>query len=144
MTVATQSTAMPTAEQHGFRPHSDGAFVPGFSGGDGDVKPGRTRTYRLTAAPSSVGVWPYHDHSPSMHESIEGGMWGMLSIRGRREPRESEYSRPDNGRERSDGRGTHHVDHSTAKPRIAAGRDPASRRGPAPRGPVDPRLVHQG
>ena len=23
-----QSTAMPTAEQHGFRPHSDGAFVP--------------------------------------------------------------------------------------------------------------------
>lgn len=28
MTVATQSTAMPTAEQHGFRPHSDGAFVP--------------------------------------------------------------------------------------------------------------------
>ena len=28
MTAATQSTAMPTAEQHGFRPHSDGAFVP--------------------------------------------------------------------------------------------------------------------
>ena len=23
-----QSTAMPTAEQHGFRPHSDGAVVP--------------------------------------------------------------------------------------------------------------------
>lgn len=28
MTAATQSTAMPTAEQHGFRPHTDGAFVP--------------------------------------------------------------------------------------------------------------------
>jgi Fe-S cluster assembly protein SufD len=28
MTVATQSTAMPTAEQHGFRPHSDGPVVP--------------------------------------------------------------------------------------------------------------------
>ena len=27
MSTAMQSTAMPTAEQHGFRPHSDGAFV---------------------------------------------------------------------------------------------------------------------
>jgi manganese oxidase len=69
-----------------YRPSSDGAFVPGFSGGDGDVKPGRTWTYKLTALPSSVGVWPYHDHSPSMHESLDGGMWGMLSIRGRHEP----------------------------------------------------------
>ena len=47
--------------------------------------PGRTWTYRLTALAGSVGAWPYHDHSPSMHESIDGGMWGMLSIRGRRE-----------------------------------------------------------
>ena len=62
-----------------YKPSSDGAFVPGFSGGDGDVKPGRTWTYRLTARPGSVGVWPYHDHSPSMEESIEGGMCGMLS-----------------------------------------------------------------
>jgi Multicopper oxidase len=30
-----------------------------------------------------VGVWPYHDHSPSMEESIGGGMNGMLSILGR-------------------------------------------------------------
>jgi len=28
MTTLMTSTAMPTAEQHGFRPHSDGAFVP--------------------------------------------------------------------------------------------------------------------
>ena len=28
MTAQMTSTAMPTAEQHGFRPHSDGAFVP--------------------------------------------------------------------------------------------------------------------
>ncbi|HEU4755378.1 MAG TPA: Fe-S cluster assembly protein SufD [Agromyces sp.] len=28
MSTAMQSTAMPTAEQHGFRPHSDGAVVP--------------------------------------------------------------------------------------------------------------------
>jgi manganese oxidase len=72
---------------HGVRypPSSDGAFVPGFSGGDADVKPGRTWTYKLTALKTSRGVWPYHDHSPSMHESIDGGMWGMLSILGRHE-----------------------------------------------------------
>jgi len=33
-----------------------------------------------------MGVWPYHDHSPSMHESIDGGMYGMLSIMGASEP----------------------------------------------------------
>ena len=68
-----------------YKPSSDGAFVPGVSGRDGNVPPGRTWTYRLTAGKQSVGVWPYHDHSPSMHESIMGGMYGMLSIRGRRE-----------------------------------------------------------
>ena len=69
-----------------YRPSSDGAFVPGVSGRDAKVRPGRTWTYRLTAGPGSAGVWPYHDHSPSMHESIEGGMYGMLSIRRRGEP----------------------------------------------------------
>jgi manganese oxidase len=68
-----------------YRPSSDGAFVPGFSGRDGDVKPGRTYTYRLRVGRDSAGVWPYHDHSPSMEESIAGGMYGMLSILGRRE-----------------------------------------------------------
>ena len=65
-----------------YRPSSDGAYVPGFSGGDGDVRFGRTWTYRLRAGSDSMGVWPYHDHSPSMHESIDGGMYGMLSILG--------------------------------------------------------------
>jgi FtsP/CotA-like multicopper oxidase with cupredoxin domain len=68
-----------------YKPSSDGAFVPGFSGGDAVVKPGHTWTYRLHARPSSAGVWPYHDHSTSMEESIAGGMYGMLSIRGRHE-----------------------------------------------------------
>jgi FtsP/CotA-like multicopper oxidase with cupredoxin domain len=69
-----------------YRPSSDGAFLPGFSGRDAEVKPGRTYTYRLHAGRDSVGAWPYHDHSPSMHESVLGGMYGMLSIRPRREP----------------------------------------------------------
>ena len=70
-----------------YRPSSDGAYVPGFSGPDGDVKFGRTWTYRLTAGVDSAGVWPYHDHSPSMEASIGGGMFGMLSILGRHERR---------------------------------------------------------
>jgi manganese oxidase len=68
-----------------YRPSSDGAYLPGVSGRDAEVMPGRTWTYRLRAGRDSVGAWPYHDHSPSMEESIDGGMWGMLSIRGRRE-----------------------------------------------------------
>ncbi len=68
-----------------YRPSSDGAFVPGVSGPDGNVRPGQSWTYRLTAGPDSAGAWPYHDHSPSMHASIDGGMYGMLSIFGRDE-----------------------------------------------------------
>ena len=73
---------------HGVRyqPASDGAYIPGFSGPGANVKPGRTFTYRLTAGEDSAGVWPYHDHSPSMMDSIGGGMVGMLSILGRDEP----------------------------------------------------------
>lgn len=69
-----------------YAPASDGAFVPGFSGGGANVAPGKSFTYRLTAGPGSAGVWPYHDHSSSMTESIGGGMYGMLSIHGRNEP----------------------------------------------------------
>jgi FtsP/CotA-like multicopper oxidase with cupredoxin domain len=66
-----------------YAPSSDGAYVPGFSGADADVLPGHAYTYHLTAGPDSAGVWPYHDHSPSMEQSIAGGMFGMLSILGR-------------------------------------------------------------
>jgi FtsP/CotA-like multicopper oxidase with cupredoxin domain len=68
-----------------YRPSSDGAFRPGVSGKVADVHPGETYTYRLTAGRDSVGAWPYHDHGMEMEASIDGGMWGMLSIRGRSE-----------------------------------------------------------
>jgi FtsP/CotA-like multicopper oxidase with cupredoxin domain len=68
-----------------YKPSSDGSYVPGFSGRDGNVKPGQSYTYVLKAGQDSAGVWPYHDHSPSMMESIDGGMFGMLSILGRNE-----------------------------------------------------------
>jgi FtsP/CotA-like multicopper oxidase with cupredoxin domain len=69
---------------HGFRYQfgSDGAFIPGFSGPAANVKPGDSFTYRLKAVPGSAGVWPYHDHSPSMMDSIAGGMYGAISILG--------------------------------------------------------------
>ena len=71
-----------------YRVGFDGAYIPGFSGPGANVKPGRSFTYELEAGDDSVGVWPYHDHSPSMHESIMGGMYGALSIaeRGARRP----------------------------------------------------------
>jgi FtsP/CotA-like multicopper oxidase with cupredoxin domain len=63
-----------------YRFGSDGSYIPGFSGPGANVKPGQTFTYRLVAGPESAGVWPYHDHSPSMMDSIEGGLYGTLSI----------------------------------------------------------------
>jgi FtsP/CotA-like multicopper oxidase with cupredoxin domain len=74
---------------HGFRYAfaSDGSFIPGFSGRGASVKPGESFTYRLRAVRGSAGVWPYHDHSPSMMNSIDGGMYGAISILGATEPR---------------------------------------------------------
>ena len=74
---------------HGVKypPSSDGAFVPGFSGRDADVKVGQTWTYKLRAVHNSAGVWPYHDHSMSMEDSLMGGMYGALSIFRRHERR---------------------------------------------------------
>jgi FtsP/CotA-like multicopper oxidase with cupredoxin domain len=60
---------------------SDGAYIPNVSGPGAEVKPGQTFTYRLEAAADSVGVWPYHDHSPTMESSVRGGLYGALSIR---------------------------------------------------------------
>ena len=59
---------------------SDGSFVPLFSGRGGDVEPGKSFTYELQAGSDSAGAWPYHDHSPSMMDSIHGGLYGALSI----------------------------------------------------------------
>jgi FtsP/CotA-like multicopper oxidase with cupredoxin domain len=70
-----------------YEPSSDGVWLPLHSGKGGRVLPGQSFTYELTAGPGSAGVWPYHDHSVSMEDSIAGGMYGALSIAGRRERR---------------------------------------------------------
>jgi FtsP/CotA-like multicopper oxidase with cupredoxin domain len=78
------------AFRYGFE--SDGSFIPGLSGRGANVKPGESFTYRLKAVPGSAGVWPYHDHSPSMMESIAGGMYGAVSILGpRQRPPDKEF-----------------------------------------------------
>ena len=66
---------------------SDGSYIPGISGRGADVRPGQTFTYTLRAGRDSAGAWPYHDHSTSMDESIAGGLYGMLSILGKKEKR---------------------------------------------------------
>ncbi len=70
-----------------YRPTSDGIFLPLHDSKGGKVMPGESFTYKLTAGPESAGVWPYHDHSMSMEDSIAGGMYGALSIRAKGEPR---------------------------------------------------------
>jgi len=67
---------------HAFRyaPGSDGTYIPFVSGPGGEVGYGRSFTYRLLALPDSYGVWPYHDHSTFMHESIDAGLYGAIVI----------------------------------------------------------------
>jgi len=74
---------------HAFRyaPGSDGAYVPFRSGKGGAVPYGESWTYRLLALTDSYGVWPYHDHSPSMHESIDAGLYGTIVITRPGDPR---------------------------------------------------------
>jgi FtsP/CotA-like multicopper oxidase with cupredoxin domain len=61
---------------------SDGAYIPGVSGPGANVAPNQTFTYKLLPGADSFGVWPYHDHSPSMDDSIAGGLYGAMSILG--------------------------------------------------------------
>lgn len=59
---------------------------PGRVSGPGsNVAPGRAFTYVLQARRSARGVWPYHDHAEQMHHSLEGGLYGSLSILGKKE-----------------------------------------------------------
>lgn len=70
-----------------YRFGSDGAWIPGVSGPGSNVAPGRAFTYTLDAKRGSRGVWPYHDHAENMHESLDGGLYGSMSILGKNEKR---------------------------------------------------------
>jgi FtsP/CotA-like multicopper oxidase with cupredoxin domain len=73
---------------HAFKyaPSSDGAYIPFISGPGGNVPVGGHWTYRLRAVADSYGVWPYHDHSSSMTQSMGLGLYGAISIRKPGEP----------------------------------------------------------
>jgi FtsP/CotA-like multicopper oxidase with cupredoxin domain len=73
-----------------YTPESDGAWTalepykPGTA-----INFGESYTYEYTVAPSSVGTWPYHDHSapqalgpggPVMELGAELGLFGILAI----------------------------------------------------------------
>ncbi len=58
---------------------------PTPTGPSSPATPARTRPspravldLRPQGRAASEGTWPYHDHSPSMHESIAGGMFGAM------------------------------------------------------------------
>ncbi len=68
-----------------YRFPSDGAWIPGVSGPGSNVAVGRAFTYTLFAKKSARGAWPYHDHAEMMHESLDGGLYGSLSILGKKE-----------------------------------------------------------
>lgn len=64
---------------------SDGAWIPGVSGPGSNVAVGRAFTYTLQAKKSARGAWPYHDHAEMMHDSLDGGLYGSMSILGKKE-----------------------------------------------------------
>lgn len=85
---------------HGMRyqPDSDGAYIAAQPNKPGTAVPyGGTYTYTYTAQPSSVGTWPYHDHSvsqklkkdgdPIMEVGAELGLLGIAAITDARTPR---------------------------------------------------------
>jgi len=84
---------------HGFKyaPDSDGSYIASDTTTPGRAVPvGQSYTYRWTAEPSSVGTWPYHDHSvaqgitpagPVMEFSAEVGMFGLIAITDGRTPK---------------------------------------------------------
>lgn len=88
-----------TIHPHGFRyqPASDGTYVaarPDAPGGA--IAPGQSYTYTWTAAPNSVGTWPYHDHAhsqgltaagPVMEIGAELGLFGIVAITDASTPR---------------------------------------------------------
>ncbi|HET6689588.1 MAG TPA: multicopper oxidase domain-containing protein [Miltoncostaeaceae bacterium] len=63
-----------------YKPDSDGTYIPQISGPGGNVRVGKSHTYKLKAGPQSYGAWPYHDHSSTMHESIPQGLYGIMRI----------------------------------------------------------------
>jgi manganese oxidase len=81
-----------------YAPDSDGAWLAANPTAPGTaVGYGQTYTYTFRALPSSVGTWPYHDHSqpralspngdPTAEIGAQLGMFGVIAITGPTTPR---------------------------------------------------------
>ena len=75
-----RAPALDALPRRDYQSGSDGSSSPASPAAAATSCPARRFTYQLHAGPSSAGVWPYHDHSPSMMDSLAGGMYGALSI----------------------------------------------------------------
>ncbi len=80
-----------------YTPENDGAWAFAFGDKPGTAVPvGGTFTYEWTAVSTSVGTWPYHDHSipqdagggsPVMEIGAELGLFGIFAITDRNTPK---------------------------------------------------------
>lgn len=71
---------------HGLRygADSDGSWPFGTQASDGrrsdEICPGQTWTYRFEITDKMVGVWPFHDHSHHIAESVNRGLFGGVVV----------------------------------------------------------------
>ncbi len=74
-----------TMHPHGLRytPDYDGTYMGERTRAGGFIAPGEEFTYTWEALPTSVGVWPYHDHGPNHTLNLLRGLFGAIIVRPR-------------------------------------------------------------
>jgi manganese oxidase len=84
-----KANAPVTVHPHGvfYTQDSDGAYKGKFTQPGGFVKPGKTFQYIWDCREGTEGVWPYHDHGPLDPLPLYKGLFGLIHVRKRGEPR---------------------------------------------------------
>jgi FtsP/CotA-like multicopper oxidase with cupredoxin domain len=77
-----------TMHPHGVRytPDYDGSDLGHYTRAGGFIAPGEEFKYTWECLPTSVGVWPYHDHGPNGTINAARGLFGAIIIRPKGEP----------------------------------------------------------
>jgi FtsP/CotA-like multicopper oxidase with cupredoxin domain len=77
-----------TMHPHGVRytPDYDGSDLGSYTRAGGFIGPGEEFKYTWECLPTSVGVWPYHDHGPNGTINAARGLFGAIIIRPKGEP----------------------------------------------------------
>jgi FtsP/CotA-like multicopper oxidase with cupredoxin domain len=78
-----------TMHPHGVRytPDYDGSYLGNLTRAGGFIAPGEEFTYTWECTPSSVGVWPYHDHGPNHVLNTSRGLFGTIIVRDPAKPK---------------------------------------------------------